>query len=121
MSNRNDKTENLAERDQNRDPLAARLDAVAEDRYWRNQYEKEPYYERDHTWDDYGPAYKVGWDARVRAGGRTFEDTEADLRRSWEETKGKSKLAWEKAKLAAKAAWHRVERAMPGDADRDGR
>jgi hypothetical protein len=39
----------------------------------------------------------------------------------WEKTKGKSKLAWEKVKHATKDAWHRVERALPGDADGDGR
>ncbi|HEX5693023.1 MAG TPA: hypothetical protein VFY00_00190, partial [Arenimonas sp.] len=66
-------------------------------------------------------AYKVGWDARVRSGGRSFEDAETEMRRSWEDTKGQSKLAWEKAKRAAKAAWDRVERAMPGDAEKDGK
>ena len=39
--------------------------------------------------------------------------------------KGKSKLEWDKAKLATKDAWYRlsdrVERAVPGDSDRDGK
>src|SRR3990167_10343300 len=121
MSNRNDKTENPAERNQNRDPLATRLDPSEQDSFWRKQYEREPYYEKDYGYDDYAPAYKVGWDGRVRQTGRSFDQAEPELRRSWEETKGKSRLAWGKAKDAAKAAWDRVERAMPGDADRDGK
>jgi hypothetical protein len=35
--------------------------------------------------------------------------------------KGQSRLSWEQAKSASRAAWDRVERAMPGDLDRDGR
>ncbi|KFL37235.1 hypothetical protein [Arenimonas donghaensis] len=121
MSNQNAKPTNAEERNHNRDPQAVPVDASEQERYWRGQYEREPYFEKDYGYDDYGPAYKVGWDARARAGNRSFEDAEADMRRSWEETKGKSRLAWEKAKGAAKAAWNRVERAMPGDADNDGK
>ena len=35
-------------------------------------------------------------------------------RHSWSQT-------WEEAKAATRDAWHRVERAVPGDADGDGR
>lgn len=39
--------------------------------------------------------------------------------------RGTSSLDWERAKHAARAAWNRlsesVERALPGDADRDGK
>ena len=30
-------------------------------------------------------------------------------------------MQWDNAKGAVRDAWHRVERAVPGDADRDGR
>ena len=39
----------------------------------------------------------------------------------YEKAKGNSKLAWEDAKGATREAWHRVERAIPGDFDKDGR
>ena len=39
----------------------------------------------------------------------------------WEQAKSRSRLAWDDAKHAVKAGWHRLERALPGDADRDGR
>ena len=40
---------------------------------------------------------------------------------AWDKVKGDSRLTWDKAKNATKDAWHSVERAIPGDADRDGR
>jgi hypothetical protein len=46
---------------------------------------------------------------------------ENELSTEWERTKGNSRLSWEQAKHASRAAWHKVERAIPGDADRDGR
>ena len=50
-----------------------------------------------------------------------LSQAEADLRNDYEATKGNSRLAWDDAKNATRAAWHRVERAIPGDADGDGR
>ena len=52
---------------------------------------------------------------------RKFEDVESDLERGWEATKANSRLAWSEAKGAVRDGWHHIERAMPGDADRDGR
>ena len=43
------------------------------------------------------------------------------MRSEWDRVKGKSRLDWEEAKGAARAGWDRVERAMPGDADHDGK
>ena len=45
--------------------------------------------------------------------------------RDWDRAKGTSRLGWEKAKYASRDAWQRVsdtvERAIPGDSDRDGK
>lgn len=97
------------------------LDFAAEDKYWRETYEREPYYSRNTTYDDYAPAYRVGWEGASRYSGKRFDDVEADLRHDYDSIRGKSSLGWEKAKSAARAAWDRIERAMPGDADNDGR
>ena len=53
-------------------------------------------------------------DAEMRA-------VESELGQGWERVKGNSRLGWDKARLAARDAWHNVERALPGDADGDGR
>ncbi len=39
----------------------------------------------------------------------------------WDEAKANSRLGWPDANDAVRDGWHRVERAMPGDADGDGR
>jgi len=96
-----------------------------EEAYWRENYSSRPYVRAGSTFDDYGPAYMYGIDNYVRYEGRPFDEVEADLGRDWQRAKGKSRLAWEEAKHATKDAWQRVsdtvERATPGDSDRDGK
>ena len=53
--------------------------------------------------------------------GRRFDDIEGDLRRDWETGHRGSSKTWENVKDSVRRAWHKVERAIPGDADRDGR
>ena len=53
--------------------------------------------------------------------GQRFEDVEDSLERNWDATKANSRLAWNEAKGAVRDGWHHIERAMPGDADGDGR
>lgn len=101
------------------------VDPVAEDTYWRDNYSTRPYVTPGSTYDDYGPAYKHGVDAYSRYPDRKYEDIESDLSRDWGTSRGNSSLEWEHAKHASRDAWHRlsdrVERAIPGDSDRDGR
>jgi hypothetical protein len=94
-----------------------------EDIYWRQAHIREPYYRKDFTYDDYGPAYRTGYEGASRYHGqnRRFDDVEPELRGDYQRLKGKSRFAWEDAKAAARAAWDRVERALPGDVDDDGR
>jgi hypothetical protein len=101
--------------------VAERIDPTAEDAYWRDAYRNESYYDSSATYDDYAPAYRAGYEGYGRYHGRRFEDVEGDLQRDYTSSRGNSRLEWEKAKHATRAAWHRVERAIPGDADRDGR
>ena len=105
--------------------VAKAIDPAAEDRYWRENHASRPYIASGSTYDDYGPAYRYGVDAYSRHPDRPFDDIEPDLRRDWGTARGSSKLEWEHARPAAHDAWHRVsnavERAIPGDSDRDGR
>ena len=102
------------------------IDPTAEDAYWRSNYKTRPYiaagdaasFDYD---QDFAPAYRHGYTAASRYPGRRYDEVESELERGWENAKGRSRLGWERAKLAARDAWHRVERAIPGDADRDGR
>lgn len=103
----------------------AKADPVVEDAYWRDNYASRPYITSGASFDDYGPAYRHGVDAYARNPDRSFDEAETELSRDWGTSRGSSKLEWEKAKHASRDAWDRlsnsVERAMPGDSDRDGR
>jgi len=57
----------------------------------------------------------------TRYAGRRFDEVETDLRRDWDTDKNHGNRTWESVKDGVRRAWHKVERAMPGDADRDGR
>ena len=52
---------------------------------------------------------------------QVFEDVQNELERNWDSAKANSRLAWNEAKGAVRDGWHHIERAMPGDADGDGR
>lgn len=94
---------------------------TAEDAYWRDQYRKEPYYNASRPYEDYAPAYRTGYETRGKYPDRRFDDVQADLETHYNANRGNSNLSWNDAKLATRAAWDRIERAVPGDSDRDGK
>jgi len=99
--------------------VAEAINPTAEDEYWRENYRTRPYVDPDAAYDDYRPAYQYGWESRSRYSDRSFDDVETDLRSDWERRHAGSSMTWDRAKGAARDAWDRVERALPGDADRD--
>ncbi|WP_202845534.1 glycine zipper domain-containing protein [Luteimonas saliphila] len=100
---------------------AEKVNPTVEDAYWRENYTKEPYHNQQFGYDDYAPAYRTGFEARSRYADRSFDEAEPELRSEYERGRGNSRLEWNDAREATRAAWHRVERALPGDADGDGR
>lgn len=101
--------------------VAEMIDPTAENAYWRDNYASRPYVDANSSYDDYAPAYRYGWESRGDQVGRSFDEAENDLSAGWDKVKGNSRLGWDRAKHAAKDSWHKVERALPGDADGDGR
>lgn len=101
--------------------VAEKIDPTVEDSYWRENYTRQPYVDKNLSYGTYQPAYKTGYEGYGRYRGKKFEEVESDLQRDYERTKGNTNLTWDKAKLATRDAWHKVERALPGDADGDGR
>jgi hypothetical protein len=93
--------------------FAVRIDATVEETYWRDNYLREPYYERGYTFDDYYPAYRTGWEGRQRYQGRTFEQCERDLQRDYQRNRGTSQLDWAKNRHAVRAGWERFEHTDP--------
>jgi hypothetical protein len=80
------------------------IDPTGEEEYWRSQHKAD-------EWNDYGPAYRLGWESRTRHHGRKWDNTlESDLRTDWDKNRGSSKLSWDQARVAARNAWDRTDR-----------
>ena len=103
------------------DAIAEAVNPTEYNRHFENQYREAPYYSAGREWNDYEPAYKYGYDTYGQYRGQRFEDVEDSLERNWDATKANSRLEWNEAKGAVRDGWHHIERAMPGDADGDGR
>ena len=101
--------------------IAEAVNPTTYEDHFRKTYSDSSYYVQDRDWNDYQPAYKYGYDTYGQHRGRRFEDVESELERDWNQAKAESKLAWHDAKGAVRDGWHYIERAMPGDADGDGR
>jgi hypothetical protein len=87
--------------------LAKAVNPSVEDAYWRENHKRQAY-AKGRSYDDFGPAYRNGYEGYAQYGikGFTFEGREADLRKSYEATQ--PKLAWDEARPAAYAAWQRI-------------
>jgi uncharacterized protein (TIGR02284 family) len=84
------------------------VNPTAEEAFWSENYNKESYYEQGRTYDDYGPAYRLGLSGRTRYPD-PWTSVEPRLASEWESTRGNSTLNWERARPASEAAWTRAD------------
>ncbi len=103
------------------DSIAEAVNPTDYDDHFKKSYTTTSYYKSDRDWNDYQPAYRYGYDTYSANRGKTFDTVEPQLERDWNTRRGESRLAWADARGAVKDGWHHIERAVPGDADRDGR
>lgn len=96
------------------EPAAAvsRVNAQEEDAYWRRSFWRERYYSAGLDYEDYAPAYCVGYIGYAQYGG-DYDDAERSLWANWERIKGDSRLPMEEARLAMRAAWDRMAGRRP--------
>ena len=87
--------------------VAESINPTAEEAYWRENYQGEPYYEEGRTYDDYAPAYRLGLHGRTRYDGE-FDEVESRLASDWESGRESSTLPWHQARPASRAAWDRM-------------
>lgn len=87
----------------------SREEAQREDAFWQRNYWQERYYEDDFEYEDYAPAYCVGYAGCAQYGG-DFQDAERCLWANWERIKGDSRLSPQQALPAIRAAWDRLVR-----------
>jgi uncharacterized protein (TIGR02284 family) len=84
------------------------VNPTAEEAFWRENYNREPYYEQGRSYDDYAPAYRLGLSGRQR-----YEDpwtsVEPRLASEWDNSRDTSTLEWDRARPASQAAWTRAD------------
>ena len=85
------------------------LAAQEQDAYWRCRFQQERYWRPDHDYEDYAPAYCVGYTGCAQYGG-DFADAQHSLCANWERIKCDSRLSLDEAMLAIRAAWDRMAR-----------
>jgi hypothetical protein len=84
--------------------IDGKVDPQREDAYWQSVYWGESYYRNDCSYDDYAPAYCVGYIGYAQYGG-CFDDAEKSLCANWFRIKGDSRLSLDEAVQAIRAAW----------------
>lgn len=93
-------------------PTLSGFDLAGEETYWRGTYANRSGYVSGYTYDDdYGPAYRLGYEGRIRYAG-AYEASQSALQAEWEQIKGQSRLSWEQAQVAVRDAWQRVDLAL---------
>jgi uncharacterized protein (TIGR02284 family) len=97
---------------------AEAVNPTAEEAHWRENYSKEPYYEKGRSFDDYGPAYRLGVTGRTRYE-ENWDRAEPRLAAEWDSARGGSSLSWPQAQPASRAAWDRVDHFRSGKAGAD--
>jgi hypothetical protein len=84
-----------------------RVNPGREDAFWHEAFRRERYFTPGLDYEDYAPAYCVGYIGFAQYGG-SFGDAEKSLCANWERIKGDSRLDWSDALLAMRAAWDRM-------------
>lgn len=90
-----------------------RVDPGQQDAYWSSAFAAERYFRPGCDYEDYAPAYCVGYVGYVQYRA-AWDDALASLRANWERIKGASRLTPDEALAAIRAAWER----MAGEAAR---
>jgi uncharacterized protein (TIGR02284 family) len=99
--------------------IANRIDPATEEAHWKTSYSSRPYVTSGSSYDDYGPAYKLGYERYPEYHGRSWDQAEPELRNEWETRRGNSRLAWDDARHATRDAYDRardsVDRSIASD------
>lgn len=99
--------------------IDGRIDPALEDAYWESVYWAQPYYRGEYGYEDYAPAYCVGYIGYAQYGG-SFADAEKSLCANWLRLKGDSRLTLDEALQAIRAAWqHAAQEQLPAEVEED--
>jgi len=86
------------------------LDWAREEAHWRENHASQDF-SLGLAYADFSPAYRLGSEGYARHGvvGRTFDETETELRERYETENGSPKLPWTIVRSASQAAWARAD------------
>lgn len=94
----------------NGNPTIQATQDVLQDAFWHDHYHLQPYYVSGRGYDQYRPAYELGWKAAVQYPG-DLASVLPVLETQWPGAKGTSLLAWRQVSSAVQAAWERMRKA----------
>ena len=75
------------------------MNPTEEDAYWRDNYTREPYHVPGRSYEQYRPAYELGWSAVGRYEG-DFDAVEPRLADDWRARHATGGLAWSDVRAA---------------------
>src|SRR5689334_4237970 len=84
------------------------IDPAAEEAFWREQYRNEPYFTSDRDFESWAPAYRVGYEGRMRHDGKSFDELDSVLQQDYLRLQGND-MPWDEVRPATRAAWERVD------------
>ncbi len=87
------------------------VDPTVEERFWRENFTRRPYYSVGTDFRDYEPAYRYGWESATLGEfqNRKFEEAEPELEKGWP-ARGRVQQDWRIAREATRDAWDRARR-----------
>ncbi len=93
------------------DKVQDELDPKLEEVYWQENFKKQPYYKSGDQYEDYLPAYRLGWESAMLTdfADRNFVDVEPELRNYWENQQGVP-VPWTAVRRIVRDAFDRVRR-----------
>src|ERR1700680_560821 len=87
--------------------------------HWREQHAKQPYADKNLSFEHYAPAYRIGHEAALKYPGKKFEEIEDDVARNYEKANPIDPLPWDTVRPAVRAEWDRLAGILgPRESDR---
>lgn len=85
--------------------IQMRIVGDLEDHYWHTHFSRVPYYVQGRGYDQYQPAYRLGWQRSLEHPDASFQDFVQALESDWNTHRGSSLLPWREVEVAVKDAW----------------
>ena len=76
-----------------------------ENAYWMAHFATQSYYVPGRSYDQYQPAFQLGWRSALKAPDISFAECETQLERAWLSKKTSSLLSWREVRDAVQDAW----------------